>query len=98
MKTLKETYSRSCDGNVRMENVSGRLIISAPKCRGCLSCQLACSFVKYKLFNPLKSHIRIERDVETEDTYPVIDSECDLCGGNPVCAEVCPYGAIEFEK
>lgn len=81
-----------------MKKALGRLMLNALKCRGCLSCQLACSFAKYGLFNPLKSHIRIERDVETENTYPVIDSECDLCGGDPACAEACPYGAIEFEK
>jgi len=82
-----------------MRKAEWQLLIDVSKCRGCRSCQLACSFAKNKSFNPAKSYIRIERDVKTELTTPVIDSlRCDLCGGNPACAEACPYGTIKFEK
>jgi len=80
-----------------MENAQLKLRINASKCRGCRSCQLACSFVKHGLFNPFKSYIIVERDVETEHTHPVISEGCDLCGGKPFCAEICPYGTIEVE-
>jgi carbon-monoxide dehydrogenase iron sulfur subunit len=23
--------------------------------------------------------------------------KCDLCGGNPICAQFCPTGALRFE-
>jgi Fe-S-cluster-containing dehydrogenase component len=82
-----------------MSKIQGRLIINESNCRGCLSCQLACSFVKNKSFNPMKSCIKIVRNVEDERTFPMIIRECcDLCGGHPTCAEVCPYDAIRFEN
>jgi len=80
-----------------MEKAGSRLTVNASKCRGCRSCQLACSFVKHGLFNPLKSYIIMERLVETEHTTPTISEGCDLCAGKPFCAAVCPYGTIEFK-
>ena len=74
-----------------------RLRVIPENCRGCLSCQLACSFSRFKVFNPAKSCIRLMRDVETENTYPKIDSNCcNFCYGKPACVEACPYGAILF--
>lgn len=82
-----------------MEKIQGQLKISPANCRGCHSCQLACSSAHGKQFSPSESYIRISRDVETTDTAPIIDTlRCDLCGGEPACAEACPYGAIEFNK
>jgi len=77
----------------------GTLIIWASKCRGCQSCQLACSFAKYSLFNPAKSMIVMERDVQTGHVAPMIyPIGCDLCGGDPACAKACQYGAITYER
>ena len=71
------------------------LVIIPRNCRGCRSCQLACSFSKYQVFNPAKSVIVLDRDVETEHTSPVIfNLGCDLCGGDPACIKACPYTAI----
>jgi Fe-S-cluster-containing dehydrogenase component len=82
-----------------MNKIRGRLVINELNCRGCLSCQLACSFAKHKKFNPTKSCIVIKRNVENESTKPVvIDGCCDLCGGYPACVEACPYNAIMFEE
>jgi len=67
------------------------------KCRGCLSCMLACSFKKYRVFNILKSCIKLKRDVETETYTPIIDEDCcDLCSGEPECVNACPYDALIF--
>jgi carbon-monoxide dehydrogenase iron sulfur subunit len=71
------------------------IVIYPHKCRGCRSCQLACSYVRQKVFNPAKSVIVMDREVETEHTAPVIlPLACDLCGGDPACLKACPYGAI----
>lgn len=71
------------------------LIINASQCRGCRSCQLACSFVKTQEFNPAKSMIRMERKVQTGQAAPMIlPLGCDLCNGNPACLKACTYGAI----
>jgi len=74
-----------------------KLVIDESRCRGCRTCQLACSIKKYGVFNPSKAFIRIERNIETGRTCPVVLSGCDMCGGNFLCAELCPYGAIVNE-
>jgi anaerobic carbon-monoxide dehydrogenase iron sulfur subunit len=75
-------------------SVQGLTIIPS-KCRGCRSCQLACSYSRHKVFNPAKSVIIMDREVETDHTTPVILSiSCNLCGGNPACLLACPYEAI----
>lgn len=75
------------------------LVINVKNCRGCRSCQLACSFSKAGVFNPAKSMIQLERDVETDHTAPMIGPMgCDLCGGDPACIEACGYGTITCES
>ena len=47
------------------------------------------------MFNPAKSVIRFDHDVETGHTAPVpLPLGCDLCGGEPVCVKACPYEAL----
>jgi len=71
------------------------IYIEVSKCRGCGSCELACSFAKYRVFNPSKCALRLDHDVETGRTAPVISPvSCDLCGGDPACVRTCPYGAL----
>jgi carbon-monoxide dehydrogenase iron sulfur subunit len=71
------------------------IVIIPRMCRGCRSCQLACSYVRHGVFNPAKSVIVMDREVETDHTVPVIlPLSCDLCGGDPACLRACPYGAI----
>jgi len=75
------------------------LYINAGKCRGCRSCQLACSFTRAGVFNPEKSVIRMNRDVQTGHTAPVImPLDCDFCEGDPACLKVCPYNAISLKE
>ena len=77
----------------------GSLVVEPLNCRGCRSCQLACSFAKYSVFNPAKSMIVMERDVQTGHAAPMIyPIGCDLCGGDPACAKACEYGAITYER
>lgn len=81
-----------------MVSATGRLLIWLERCRGCRSCQLACSFAKSNEYNPSLSCIELERDLRTEKTAPLIRTLCcDLCGGQPACADACTYGAIVFE-
>lgn len=75
----------------------GYLIVRPGLCRGCRSCQLACSFAHEGEFNPNKSYIILERDLETEKTAPLIKVlGCDLCSGDPACVRACKYGALVF--
>lgn len=60
------------------------------KCTGCLRCQLACSEVYTKKFNPSQARIRV---AITEADWSLRFTEtCEECG---VCADHCFYGAIE---
>ena len=83
----------------RSERVSpGVLVIHPEHCRGCRSCQLACSFEKTGSFNPGRSLIVMERDLRGGRVAPMIKPVgCDLCGGEPACAAACKYGAITYE-
>ena len=77
----------------------GRLVVLAQNCRGCRSCQLACSFEKYNVFNPGKATIVMERDLVNGRVAPMIKPlGCDLCAGDPACAKACKYGAITYEQ
>ena len=79
-------------------NATGRLVIRPEACRGCRSCQLACSFTRHGEYSPSRSCIELERDLGTEKTSPLVRMLCcDLCGGAPACADACAYGAINFE-
>jgi len=76
----------------------GRLIIRPSACRGCRSCQLACSFEKTRRFNPGRSMIVMERNLADGRVAPMIKPiGCDLCGGDPACAKACRYGALTYE-
>jgi len=84
--------------NREITEVPGTLFVQPENCRGCRSCQLACSFTKHGVFNPGRSMIAWERDLATGRTAPMIKPiGCDLCGGDPACAKACKYGAILYE-
>jgi carbon-monoxide dehydrogenase iron sulfur subunit len=76
----------------------GILHINARNCKGCRSCQLACSFARAGVFNPLKSVIRLNRDERTGHCAPMImPLGCDFCGGQPACLSACTYNAISLQ-
>ncbi len=59
------------------------------KCVGCQICEYVCAFEKDKVFNPLKSRIRVVR------LYPAnLSIACRLCEDAP-CVKACPRKALE---
>jgi Fe-S-cluster-containing hydrogenase component 2 len=59
------------------------------KCVGCQTCEYICAFEKDKVFNPLKSRIRVVR------LYPDnLAIACRLCEDAP-CVLACPRKALE---
>jgi len=60
------------------------------KCVGCAVCEYVCSLEKEKVFNPLKSRIRVVR------LHPLINLSvtCRLCEDAP-CVAACPRDAEE---
>jgi len=69
------------------------------KCKGCLRCELACSFHKsgHKLFNPALSSTIVLRNNENKETTMILDETCDLCENEnedlPLCVKYCVFGA-----
>lgn len=78
-----------------MSKKTGHMFISADpnKCVGCRICEYACSYEKYKVFNPLRSRIRVVR------IYPNINLSvtCRLCEDAP-CVKACPRKALTQSK
>jgi carbon-monoxide dehydrogenase iron sulfur subunit len=75
------------------------LYINTQNCKGCRSCQLACSFAREGVFNPAKSVIRMNRDESSGHASPMImPLQCDFCGGQPACLNACTYNAISLQE
>jgi Fe-S-cluster-containing dehydrogenase component len=79
-----------------------RLIISPHKCRGCLRCEMACSFHKsgHKFVNPSISSTRVVRNDANYVFQIFLDSTCDLCENEkePLCVSSCVFGARRFVR
>ena len=67
------------------------------KCRGCLRCELACSFHKsgHKFFNPTLSSTRVTRNNENKLVTMILDETCDSCANEDTafCVKACVFGA-----
>ena len=65
---------------------SGAVELITEKCTACDKCVDVC---------PTKVIVRSDAGIRFDDAelpwYPII---CDLCGGDPACARICPTGAI----
>ncbi len=74
-----------------MATIHERKFITADpeKCVGCGVCEYICSFEKEKVFNPLKSRIRVVR----LDSIINLAVACRLCEDAP-CVAACPRDAL----
>lgn len=70
------------------------IIIDPSKCSRCFMCQLACSFILNKVFNPSESKILISWDHDG-DCRIAFKEDCKKCG---LCARYCIYGALSLAK
>ena len=59
-------------------------------CTGCLRCQLGCSDLYTRAFNPAEAYIRVT--VSGADCTISFTEDCTQCG---VCADNCFYDALE---
>ena len=67
--------------------------VATESCTGCLRCQLACSDLYTKAFNPSTARIRVI--VLGADCSIHFTEECNECG---VCADHCFHGALHKMK
>ncbi len=69
-------------------------VIARESCVGCLECQLRCSLVHQRVFNPHLANIRVTPSANGHPYYDItyLDS-CMNCG---CCVRVCDFGALTF--
>lgn len=65
-------------------------MISPEKCIGCRTCELICSFGKYKEFNPRNAAVSVFSYDEAALSVPLMCMQCE----EPSCMKVCPTSAI----
>ncbi|MFH1037723.1 MAG: 4Fe-4S dicluster domain-containing protein [PVC group bacterium] len=65
------------------------LIHKSDLCSGCRSCQMICAFTFFKVNNPKKARLEIDRISDTKTRMAV----CVQCRERP-CLKACPEGAI----
>jgi carbon-monoxide dehydrogenase iron sulfur subunit len=70
------------------------LAIDLQKCTGCRNCELACSAVHTKTFNPRRSRIQILKDESQNLVVPMVCLQCE----DPLCEQACPNGAISYNE
>ncbi|UCF96847.1 MAG: 4Fe-4S dicluster domain-containing protein [Spirochaetaceae bacterium] len=66
------------------------LRLKLKNCTGCQLCQLACSAVHEKAFNPQKARIKLIHEY-TDEGIRIASRHCIFC---KKCEEACPVGAI----
>ncbi len=63
--------------------------ITPERCTGCLRCQLACSDLYTKAFNPSRARIRVA--TSGADSSIRFEEDCNGCG---VCVDHCLFEAL----
>jgi Fe-S-cluster-containing dehydrogenase component len=63
------------------------------RCTGCSRCQLACSDLYFRSFNPSLARIRIL--MSGADYAIELTDECTHCG---ICVDHCFYGALQKDR
>lgn len=66
------------------------LVIQPEKCTGCRTCEMTCSIVHVKEFNPLRSRISVFSYEKTGFSSPMVCQQCT----HAACMEICPVKAI----
>lgn len=77
------------------------LMVIEELCNGCRLCEMACSFMHSKEYNPSKSNIKIIKVEDQGINIPVLSCVPANCpelssAKMPRCVEICPTGALLF--
>ena len=69
------------------------IVCDIEKCSGCKICELVCSAVKERGFNPLLSRIRVIKS----EPFINMAVTCRMCE-EPKCVKSCPNKAIQINE
>ena len=74
--------------------------VDLPRCTGCRSCEVACSYHHQKVFAPYISSIKILRNNSTGEIKYLFTDTCDLCVNEdlPFCVKACAPRALRLKK
>jgi len=64
--------------------------VDPDKCTGCRTCELVCSFDRFKVFDPYWARISVYRDERNGVFIPVVCMQCEVAP----CMESCPSEAL----
>ncbi len=64
------------------------------RCRGCMTCEIVCSFFHDQLFSTDRSRIHILKDDEAGVDAPIVCRQCS----KPKCLVACPENAISRDS
>lgn len=78
-----------------MPTTNEKIQVDQENCSGCRICQLMCSFIQTKSYNPAKAYIIIEEAQATEPFRITFSNRCNGCG---VCVRYCFYGALKIAE
>jgi Fe-S-cluster-containing dehydrogenase component len=73
------------------------VLVKPERCTGCRVCELECSFLYHKAFNPALSHIKILETPESGISYEIKFTE-DCRPKCVACVKSCVFGALEIEE
>lgn len=77
---------------------NSEVIVNQEECRRCFICQLVCSAVYERNFNPSMARIRIGLTQRKDGKYVTPISFTEDCTGCGLCASYCHYGALTIVK
>lgn len=64
--------------------------VASQRCVGCRLCEQWCSYSHHGAVSPVKSRIRVLRDLEGEKDIPLVCRQCAV----PLCIKACPGAAL----
>jgi carbon-monoxide dehydrogenase iron sulfur subunit len=71
-----------------------KLVIDPNRCKGCLTCEIMCSFFHDRIFSTERSRIHVIKDDEAGVDAPIVCRQCS----KPVCLAVCPEKVISKDS
>ena len=71
-----------------------KLIIDPNRCKGCLTCEIMCSFFHDHIFSTDRSRIHVIKDDEAGVDAPIVCRQCP----KPVCLSACPEKVISRDS
>ncbi|MFC1914517.1 4Fe-4S dicluster domain-containing protein [Chloroflexota bacterium] len=71
------------------------IVVHPDSCVRCYRCQLECSFLRTRMFNPEEAFIKIDWNWVNDKPSISFTDDCDNCG---VCVRACIYECLTLRE